>query len=90
MSEILFSHNFAAKKRLKKHIDCLLRIHDNMNDDSNEKQPAMDKEEVPKIIEERIARLVEKEKKADISSTGSKQSLRKIRLCRMIRRWIKK
>ena len=37
-----------------------------MSDDSNEKQPAIDKEEVQKIIEERIARLVEKEKKADI------------------------
>lgn len=34
-----------------------------MSDNLNEKQSAMDKEEVQKIIDERIARFVEKEKK---------------------------
>lgn len=60
-----------------------------MSDNLNEKQSAMDKEEVQKIIDERIARFVEKEKKADISSTNSKLSLRKNRLCKMIRWWKK-
>ena len=35
-----------------------------MSDNLNEKQSAMDKEEVQKIIDEKIARFVEKEKKS--------------------------
>lgn len=59
-----------------------------MSDNSNEKQSVMDKEEVQKIIDERIARIVEKEKQINYSPDDDKPSLRKLKPCNRIRQWI--
>lgn len=65
-----------------------------MSDNYNEKQSVLDKEEVQRIIDERIARLVEEEKQLDSPSTGGTPSLpmamrvtpwRRIRLARVSR-----
>ena len=55
-----------------------------MSDNYNEKQSVLDKEEVQRIIDERIARLVEEEKQLDSPSTGGTPSLRKFRLCERV------
>lgn len=61
-----------------------------MSDNYNEKQSVLDKEEVQRIIDERIARLVEEEKQFDSPSTGGTPSLRKFRLYERVRQQIKK
>lgn len=61
-----------------------------MSDNYNEKQSVLDKEEVQRIIDERIARLVEEEKQLDSPSTGGTPSLRKFGLYERIRKQIKK
>ena len=61
-----------------------------MSDNYNEKQSVLDKEEVQRIIDERIARLVEEEKQLDSPSTDDTPSLRKFRLCERVRQQIKK
>ena len=61
-----------------------------MSDNYNEKQSVLDKEEVQRIIDERIARLVEEEKQLDSPSTGGTSLLRKFGLCERIRKQIKK
>ena len=60
-----------------------------MSDKFNEKQSVMNKEEVQRIIDERIARLVEKKQIAG-SATDGKSSLRKFKPCKRIRQFIKK
>lgn len=61
-----------------------------MSDNYNEKQSILDKEEVQRIIDERIARLVEEEKQLDSPSTDDTSLLRKFRLCERVRQQIKK
>lgn len=61
-----------------------------MSDNYNEKQSILDKEEVQRIIDERIARLVEEEKQLDSPSTDDPSSLRKFGLCERIRQCIQK
>ena len=61
-----------------------------MSDNYNEKQSILDKEEVQRIIDERIARLVEEEKQLDSPSTDVTSSLRKFGLCERIRQCIQK
>lgn len=61
-----------------------------MSDKFNEKQSVMNKEEVQRIIDERIARLVEKEKLLVASPTDGRSSSRKFKPCKRIRQFIKK
>ena len=61
-----------------------------MSDNYNEKQSILDKEEVQRIIDERIARLVEEEKQLDSPSTDDTSLLRKFGLYERIRKQIKK
>lgn len=61
-----------------------------MSDNYNEKQSVLDKEEVQRIIDERIARLVEEEKQLDFPSTDDTSLLRKFGLYERIRKQIKK
>lgn len=61
-----------------------------MSDKFNEKQSVMNKEEVQRIIDERIARLVEKEKQIDSFPAYGKSSLRKLKPCKLIRQFIKR
>lgn len=61
-----------------------------MSDNYNEKQSVLDKEEVQRIIDERIARLVEEEKQFDSPSTDDTSLLRKFGLYERVRQQIKK
>lgn len=86
---MMLDYNFVQREAPKKHrLFIKIKKYDGMSDNSNEKQSVMDKEEVQKIIDERIARIVEKEKQIDYSPDDDKPSLRKLKPCNRIRQWI--